>query len=86
MKLHAKIHPEMLAEILRGKKRFEVRQIESITLEDTRSGGKCEFSVKEVFAHPQAATKELFARHNIPYDPKLPCIIIELGKLLHVWG
>ena len=86
MKLRAKILRKYLEEILRGKKKIEYRQVESIILVDEQ-GKEYEFEVTYVQDSRRCATYPLgvlwYVKRNYPelqWDDNLPTIAIELGR------
>lgn len=79
MKLKCKIKNKYLEQILRGEKKTEYRQIESIILVDEQ-GREYEFEVKEIYSFPYVARlrKEY---PDVPWKDELRCstIAIDLG-------
>ena len=78
MKLRAKIWKKYLDKILKGEKKWEYRQIESIILEC--EGKEYEFEVLGIETLPPLIAKELFKQHNLSYDENLVTIAIRLGR------
>ena len=86
MKLKCKIKDKYLKQILKGEKKIEYRQIESITFIDEQ-GKEYEFEVKNV-----EASKDIegirgsfihWLKHKYPdvsWKDNLPTIAIELGR------
>ncbi len=81
MKLTAKVLPEYFGNL--DLKFVEFRQIEDITLENSETGERRTFEVKDIrrlVKSDASNVKKIYP--NVPWDPDLPVYAIELGDEL----
>ena len=83
MKLKCKIKDKYLKQILKGEKKIEYRQIESITFIDEQ-GKEYEFEVKDVTDVFLAVNSLRKKYPDVPWDDNLPTIAIELGRRINL--
>jgi len=80
MKLKCKIKDKYLKQILKGEKKVEYRQIESITFID-EVGNEYEFEVNEVWRLSYWTENMIKRKYpDVPWDDDLPTLAIELGR------
>ncbi len=78
MKLKAKIDRKYLELILKGEKRYEYRQLESIILVDKESGDEYEFEIEDI---EKIDVEELKKKYpDVPWKDGLVTVAIKLGK------
>ncbi len=82
MKLTAKIRAEYLDQILKGKKRFEYRQLESITLTD-ELGRKVSCRIEGITPLSPRYNKKIRAKYpHVPWDDNLRIYEIAIKPIL----
>jgi hypothetical protein len=79
MKLHAKIKPEYLDDIIAGGKTFEMRSLESITLKD----GKREytFEIRDAEVLGDRETYKMCMTFPNLFVREKPILLISLGEI-----
>ncbi len=79
MRLRAKIRPGFLREIIAGRKRHELRQIEGITLVNSETGEEHSFEISEIVKVTSEYAKAEFKYLGLPFREGLLNAIIILG-------
>lgn len=80
MNLRAKIWPKFLKQILRGEKKIEYRQLETITLIDSKTGREHEFDIESFGICTAHHAKDECP--GIKWDSEKSVLMIKLGKEL----